>query len=83
MQKYQFNITVKDKILNKLFNDIRFRQAMSLAIDRTDINQTLFLDWQNQDNGELNQPLRFMKNGCQPIACKVMIPKKQIDYWMK
>ena len=42
MQKYQFNITVKDKILNKLFNDIRFRQAMSLAIDRTDINQTLF-----------------------------------------
>ncbi len=42
MQKYQFNITVKDKILNKLFNDIRFRQAMSLAIDRNDINQTLF-----------------------------------------
>ena len=42
MQKYQFNITVKDKILNNLFNDVRFRQAMSLAIDRSDINQTLF-----------------------------------------
>lgn len=42
MQKYQFNITVKDPILNKIFNDLRFRQAMSLAIDRTDINKTLF-----------------------------------------
>lgn len=42
MNKYQFNLTVSDPGLRELFNDIRFRQAMSLAIDRADINQTLF-----------------------------------------
>lgn len=42
MNKYQFNITVSDPVLNQIFNDLRFRQAMSLAINRAEINQTLF-----------------------------------------
>lgn len=41
-RKYQFNITVGDPVLNEIFNDIRFRQAMSLAINRAEINETLF-----------------------------------------
>lgn len=42
MTKYQFNITVSDPVLNEIFNDIRFRQAMSLAVNREEINETLF-----------------------------------------
>ena len=37
-----FNYTHKDPVLREIFNDIRFRQAMSLAIDREEISKTLF-----------------------------------------
>lgn len=40
--KYQFNITVEDDVLRPIFNDVRFRQAMSLAVNREEINDTLF-----------------------------------------
>jgi peptide/nickel transport system substrate-binding protein len=40
--KYQFNITVNDPVLREIFNDLRFRQAMSLAVNRDDINDTLY-----------------------------------------
>ncbi len=43
-RKYQFNITVNDPVLRDIFNDIRFRQAMSLAINRQEINDTLYFD---------------------------------------
>jgi len=39
---YVFNFTHKDPVLRKIFRDIRFRQAMSLAINRDEINKTLF-----------------------------------------
>jgi peptide/nickel transport system substrate-binding protein len=42
-QWYAFNTTVKDPGLNKIFNDVRFRQAMSLAINRDEINDLIFL----------------------------------------
>lgn len=38
-----FNFGVKDKVLRKIFQDARFRRAASLAIDREEINETLFL----------------------------------------
>ena len=38
-----FNLTTKNQDLRPIFNDIRFRQAMSLAIDRQKINDTLYL----------------------------------------
>jgi peptide/nickel transport system substrate-binding protein len=37
-----FNQTHKDSVLKEIFNDIRFRQAMSLAIDRKQINEVLY-----------------------------------------
>lgn len=40
--KYQLNITVDDPVLQPIFNDIRFRQALSLAVNRAEINDTLF-----------------------------------------
>ncbi len=40
---YMPNQTVKDPVLRKIFGDIRFRQALSLAINREEINQVVFL----------------------------------------
>lgn len=40
---YAFNTTVKDETLRKIFNDIRFRQAMALALNREEINEIVFL----------------------------------------
>lgn len=37
-----FNINHSDLVLREIFNDLRFREAMSLAIDRNVINATLF-----------------------------------------
>jgi len=39
---FTFNQTHKDPVLRKIFEDIRFRQAMSLAIDREDMNESVF-----------------------------------------
>jgi len=41
---FALNYTDKDPINQQLFNDLRFRQALSLAINRADIDSTLFLD---------------------------------------
>jgi peptide/nickel transport system substrate-binding protein len=40
---YAFNTTVKDEVLRGIFNDLRFRQAMSLALNREEINEIVFL----------------------------------------
>jgi len=40
--KYQFNLTVADEALRPIFNDVRFREAMSLAVNRQEINDTIF-----------------------------------------
>lgn len=39
---YRFNLTHKDPVLRKIFQDKRFRQAMSVAINREEINQFAF-----------------------------------------
>jgi peptide/nickel transport system substrate-binding protein len=36
------NLNVKDEVLAKLFRDVRFRRALSLAVDREEINQVIF-----------------------------------------
>ena len=40
---YAFNLTHPDEGLRQIFNDLRFRQAMSLAIDRAEIVETVYL----------------------------------------
>lgn len=37
-----FNQTHKDPVLRAIFNDVRFRQAMSLAINRQQVNDVLY-----------------------------------------
>jgi peptide/nickel transport system substrate-binding protein len=38
-----FNQTDKDPVLRKIYADVRFRYAMSLAINRDEVNEALFL----------------------------------------
>ena len=38
-----FNMTDKDPVLRKIYGDVRFRYAMSLAINSDEVNETLFL----------------------------------------
>lgn len=39
---YMLNLTVKDPVLREIFNDVRFRRALSVAIDRDEINELLY-----------------------------------------
>ncbi|NLK07862.1 MAG: ABC transporter substrate-binding protein [Firmicutes bacterium] len=39
---YQFNMTHTDPVLREIFGDKRFRQALSLAIDRDEINELIY-----------------------------------------
>ncbi len=39
---YNFNMTHKDPVLRKIFGDVRFREAMSIAINRKELNDVLF-----------------------------------------
>jgi peptide/nickel transport system substrate-binding protein len=40
---FRFNFSYQDKILANLMWDVRFRQALSVAINRSEINQLVFL----------------------------------------
>ncbi len=40
---YGFNVTHPDEALREVFSDLRFRQAMSLALNRDEINELVFL----------------------------------------
>lgn len=47
---FAFNLNHKDPVLRDIYNDLRFRQAMSIAINRKKINELLFFglakEWQ-------------------------------------
>lgn len=40
---YGFNVTHPDETLREVFSDLRFRQAMSLALDRDEMNELVYL----------------------------------------
>jgi len=39
---YQFNMTHEDPVMREIFQDFRFRKAMSLAMDRQEINEAIY-----------------------------------------
>ncbi|PIE09568.1 MAG: peptide ABC transporter substrate-binding protein [Rhodobacterales bacterium] len=51
MMTITFNATDKNEVLREVFNDVRFRQAASHALDRNKINEIAFLN--------LGQPSQF------------------------
>ena len=43
-ESFSFNMTVKDPVLQEIFQDPRWNQAMSYAINRQEVNEVIFLD---------------------------------------
>lgn len=39
---FTFNLTHKDPVMREVFNNLKFREAMSLAINRQEINESLY-----------------------------------------
>ena len=39
---FTFNLTIEDENLREIFNNVKFRQAMSYALDRKTMNETLY-----------------------------------------
>jgi peptide/nickel transport system substrate-binding protein len=56
---FAFNLNHKDPILNKIYNDLRFRKAMSLAIDRKKINQTLYFGLAKECQATIDSNVSF------------------------
>jgi len=42
MMQFSFNLNHPDTVLREIFQDVRFRQAMSLAINRDEINEVVY-----------------------------------------
>ncbi len=47
------NLTVKDPVWRKVMRDVRFRRALSLAVDRKAINNTLFYGFAKNGNNTI------------------------------
>ena len=44
-EAFAFNLNNKDPVLREIVQDVRFRQAMSLAMNREEIRDVVFLGW--------------------------------------
>ena len=58
---YGFNLTHTDPVLREIFQDIRFRQAMSLAINRDEINTLLYFDLGDVRQAAMNPDNSYYK----------------------
>lgn len=56
---FAFNLNHKNPVKRKIYNDLRFRQAMSLAINRKRINQTLYFGLAKEYQATLNPNVSF------------------------
>ena len=58
---YAFNMNSEDPILREIFQDLRFRQAMSLAIDRDEINEVVFFGMATPRQAAMNPENSYYK----------------------
>jgi peptide/nickel transport system substrate-binding protein len=56
---FAFNLNHKDPVQNKIYNDIRFRKAMSLAINRKKINETLYFGLAKECQATIDPQVSF------------------------
>ena len=57
-----FNQTVKDPVLREIFRDPRFRQAMSVAINREELNDLFFFDLADPRQATIPEPSPFYED---------------------
>ncbi|MBN2001052.1 hypothetical protein JW935_26135 [candidate division KSB1 bacterium] len=56
---FAFNLNHKDPVKKKIYNDLRFRQAMSFALNRKRINDTLYFGLAKEVQATLNPNVSF------------------------
>lgn len=56
---YAFNQNHKDEVLREIFQDVRFRQAMSVAINREEINNLVFDGYGTPTQATVNRSASF------------------------
>lgn len=56
---FAFNVNHKDSVLAEVFQDVRFRRAMSLAINREDINNLVFNGYGTPTQATVNKTASF------------------------
>lgn len=56
-----FNQEHPDPVLKELFRDVRFRQALSVGIDRDEINEIVFLGQGTKRQATINETASFFK----------------------
>jgi peptide/nickel transport system substrate-binding protein len=56
-----FNQNHADPVLKQIFGDVRFRQAMSVGINRGEINELVFLGQASPQQGTINEQASFFK----------------------
>jgi len=61
------NLTLNDPVLRKLFRDVRFRRALSLAIDRDAINRVLFFGLAKPSNNAVLDASPLFKEEYQTV----------------
>ena len=59
---YAFNMNSEDPVLREIFQDLRFRQAMSLAINRDEINEVVFFGMATPRQAAMNPENAFYKD---------------------
>ena len=60
---FAFNLNHKDPVKRRVYNDLRFRQAMSYAIDRERINRSLFFGLAKEYQAALDPAVSFFNAG--------------------
>ncbi len=58
---FAFNLNHDDAQLNRIFSDVRFRRAMSLAINRDEINETVFYGLATPTQNTVDPACSFFK----------------------
>lgn len=53
---FSFNRTHKDEVLREIFNDVRFNRAMSIAMNRDEINEIVYLGQGTPEQGVPAEP---------------------------
>jgi len=56
---FSFNLNHKDPILREIYNDLRFRKAMSVAINRKKINDTLYFGLAKECQATIDPSVSF------------------------
>ena len=73
---FAFNLNHKDPVKRRIYNDLRFRQALSYAVDRHRINQTLYFGEAKEWQATISPNVSYFDPPGSPIALTTIPPRQ-------